>query len=457
MSNEALAAIKASPMFCGLGESELLDLVRGATQSTFEPGSCLLSEGEQGNSLFVVLSGEIEVVRDSGNGEAQLARMGPGSFVGEMALIDDSPRNATVRALERSEILEITRHQFDQLLDESPDTCRNLVKTVLRRLKSTEAMLVNQEKLAGLGRLAAGLAHELNNPASAVGRFADQLRGSLNELRSATWQLAPMRSLRLDDSSIPGGSDAGIAPPLSGLDLADRENELARWLQVHRVKDPWNVSVDLAATGWRTADLDHLAQDLTEADLPVAIRWISVNGAIDLTLQQLKASAERMSQIVGSVKTYSHMDRSAVERTNVNDGINSTLVILKHKMKAIALELSLNPDLPEINGYPGELNQVWTNLIDNAIDAMNGEGTLEIETSYSPDHVVVCVVDSGAGITDEHQKRLFEPFFTTKAVGVGTGLGLHISHNIVVARHGGQIVCTSSPGRTIFTVTLPIT
>jgi signal transduction histidine kinase len=456
----ALTALKATPIFCGLAEKELLELVRNGKRVSAEPGACLITEGEKGSSLLVVLSGEIEVVRNSGHGEAQLARMGPGAFVGEMALIDDAPRNATVRSVTTSEILEITRKQFDQLLEESPDACRNLVKTVLRRLKSTEAMLVNQEKLAGLGRLAAGLAHELNNPASAVSRFADQLEQSLGEMRVITQHLTHQK---LPVTRLPNGNDSpaveasGSGFHGSALELSDREADLAAWLQNHRVGDPWENSAELAAAGWTVDDLGQLDRDLDPADLPATIRWISTDVAIGATLQQLKISAERLSQIVGSVKTYSHMDRSAAERTDVNAGLQSTLVILKHKLRSVDVHLDLHPDLPEIDGYPGELNQVWTNLIDNAIDAMGGSGRLEITTSSTGEDVTVRVIDSGPGISDEHMKRLFEPFFTTKEVGVGTGLGLHISHNIVVQRHSGSIECISRPGRTEFIVTLPVT
>lgn len=459
MLDPALNAMKESPIFCGLDESDLDELVASGRRSIVSPGTCLIHEGEPGQSLLVILSGEVEVVRDTGGSEASLARFGPGSFVGEMALIDNAPRSATVRALTDAEVLEITRDQFDRLLDESPDACRNLLRTILRRLKSTEAMMVNQEKLAGLGRISAGLAHELNNPASAVSRFADQLNQSIRAWESATAELLANEDREYVERFLLNrlNEDArGTEQGRSAIEQLDLEDELARYLEAVGIESPWDAATSLATAGWTPSDLNELESTTSSAGFVPALAWLSADASIRITLEELRTSAERLSEIVRSVKGYAHMDRAPRERLDVNRGLRDTLTMLRYRMKTIELELDLSEELPEIEGYPGELNQVWTNLLVNAIDAMDNTGRLSVQTSHEDGEILVRITDSGIGIPEDLRNRLFEPFFTTKDVGVGTGLGLHISHNIVADHHGGRIKVESRPGRTEFTVCLPV-
>ncbi|MEX2426476.1 MAG: ATP-binding protein [Thermomicrobiaceae bacterium] len=455
MQESALAAMKESPIFCGLRDEDLMELIIAGSQRVEEPGTTIIQEGARGESLFVILSGEVEVLRDAGDSETTLARFGPGAFVGEMALVDEGPRTASVRTIEQSNVLEITRAQFDRLIDESPDAGRALVRTILRRLKSTEAMLVNQEKLAGLGRLSAGLAHELNNPASAVGRFTEQLVGTFEQWQQSSIELIESEHpIQLSGLLLNGASSGGNG--MSSLELADAEDHLAEWLENHKIDQFWDVASNLAASGWTVSDLEKLEREIAPDDIAPVINWLSAESGIRVILAEIRTSAQRLSQIVSSVKSYSHMDRAAREPTDVNQGLESTMVILRYKTRNLQVSMDLDPELPLLDGYPGELNQVWTNLVDNAVDAMGGDGTLEIRTFSDRSCVVVTISDSGSGITDEHRRRLFEPFFTTKDVGQGTGLGLHISHNIVVHRHGGRIDVESRPGKTTFTVSLPI-
>jgi signal transduction histidine kinase len=462
MSETALQAIRESPIFCGLAEEDLRELVDGGRQESVDAGTCLIAEGDPGDSLIVLLDGEMEVVRDTGDGEASLAKFGPGAFVGEMALIDEGPRTATVRATAPSEILVITKAQFDRLLDQSPEACRALIRTILRRLKSTEGMLVNQEKMAALGRISAGLAHELNNPASAVSRSARQLQSLVDEWQTATLNLGQTGSsselvertsvLRAELAAGPTGDTV----PKSALERADREDSLTDWLEDKGVPDAWDAAANLAAAGYTPERLDQISAGIAADEVVPIMQWLSSGSAIYLMLTEMHTSAERLSEIVSAVKRYSHMDRAQVERININSGIESTLVILKHKMKNVEVIRDLDPKLVEIEGYPAELNQVWTNLIDNAVDAMDGTGVLRISTRAENGHVIAEFTDSGVGISKEHMRRLFEPFFTTKEIGSGTGLGLHIAHNIVVQRHGGQVDVESEPGRTTFRVSLPV-
>jgi signal transduction histidine kinase len=462
MRDMAFDALKESPLFGGLPDDDLRELVHGGNQRSEPAGACLIAEGEIGDCLLVLLDGEIEVVRDTDEGETPLARFGPGAFVGEMALINEGPRTATVRAVTDVEILAISKAQFDHLLDRSSDICRALLRTVLSRLKSTEAMLVNQEKMAGLGRVSAGLAHELNNPASALRRSSDQLHAMLDEWQDTLLELgnvakssetrSQVERLKGELSAISGTEISG----LTGIERADLEDSIADWLTDHGIGKSWDIAGNLAAAGWSVGRLDTLSNSIDQHELPAVISWLSSSAQIHSTLAEMRLSASRLTDIVNAVKRYSHMDRAPVARLDVNAGIDSTLVMLRHKMKGLDVSLELDASIPEIEGYPAELNQVWTNLIDNAIDAMHGQGKLTIRTSHGNGRVFIEITDDGPGIPEHLQSRLFEPFFTTKEVGSGTGLGLHITRNIVVHRHGGTLSVDSTPGKTTFSVCLPI-
>jgi signal transduction histidine kinase len=459
MSDPALSAMLESSIFSGLSESDLRELLSGAKRWTAGTGECLIASGDAGDSLLVILSGELEVVRETESGETALARLGPGAFVGEMSLIDDAPRSATVRAIAEANVLEISRAQFDRLLNESSDACRALLRTVLRRLKSTEAMLVNQEKLAALGRVSAGLAHELNNPAAAMSRFASQIDDSLNDWRDSYQSVCPavepdaidrLRSLALSHIG-----DASTQTGAQALLQSENESRIGSWLVSQSIENPWEVAGRLAEAGLTEADLQRFADEFGAEIAPALATWLSAEIALASAMRGLRDSAGRVAEIITSVKQYSHMDRAAADRLDINQGLKTTLVILKHKLRNIIVELDLDESIPPLLGFPGEMNQVWTNLIDNAIDAMDAHGTLVIETRWDSDRAVVRIIDDGPGISEEHRNRLFEPFFTTKEIGAGAGLGLHIAHTIVVQRHKGSIDVESRPGRTVFAVTIP--
>jgi signal transduction histidine kinase len=459
MSDPALSAMLESSIFSGLSESDLRELLSGAKRWTAGTGECLIASGDAGDSLLVILSGELEVVRETESGETALARLGPGAFVGEMSLIDDAPRSATVRAIAEANVLEISRAQFDRLLNESSDACRALLRTVLRRLKSTEAMLVNQEKLAALGRVSAGLAHELNNPAAAMSRFASQIDDSLNDWRDSYQSVCPavepdaidrLRSLALSHIG-----DASTQTGAQVLLQSENESRIGSWLVSQSIENPWEVAGRLAEAGLTEADLQRFADEFGAEIAPALATWLSAEIALASAMRGLRDSAGRVAEIITSVKQYSHMDRAAADRLDINQGLKTTLVILKHKLRNIIVELDLDESIPPLLGFPGEMNQVWTNLIDNAIDAMDAHGTLVIETRWDSDRAVVRIIDDGPGISEEHRNRLFEPFFTTKEIGAGAGLGLHIAHTIVVQRHKGSIDVESRPGRTVFAVTIP--
>jgi signal transduction histidine kinase len=421
-------ALQASQLFADLPADELRSLVDMCEPISLPAGTRLIEEGTDGDAFFVIVDGEFEVTKRSGEGELPLARLGPGGIVGEMAVIEALPRNASVTAVGPSEALRVPSGALLRLL-ERPASSLAILRTVMQRLRSTEALLREREKLAGLGTLAAGLAHELNNPAAAAIRSVDALADAIAKTEEQPHPVPPPRP------------PADTALPRSALERADRIEAVATLCGDH---DDATALVD---AGWTLPAL--------EAQPRSVLPWLAADASVHQLLGELGMAVGRISEIVTAVKGYAYLDQAPVQRVDVRVGLEQTLVILRHRLRDITIERQLAEDLPEIEAYGSELNQVWTNLIDNAIDAMDGRGTLTISAdAESGGGVRVAICDSGAGIPDEIRSRMFEPFATSKPPGKGTGLGLHISHD-VVARHGGRIEVDSAPGRTCFAVILP--
>ncbi|NIR43869.1 MAG: PAS domain S-box protein [Gemmatimonadetes bacterium] len=328
--------------------------------------------------------------------------------------------------------------------------------------RRVEEELRQREKMAALGKLSAGLAHELNNPAAAAGRAAGQLVEMLDELLSATVRLARTGLgsdgwAQLSDRYTEFGRRSDQALGLSALEASDREDELLSWLEGHGVEEPWEIASTLASAGVRDEDLEEIAGALPADGLAEAIDWL--DKALDARelAGTVVRSSRTMSELVSAVKSYTHMDRAPVDYVDVHAGLEDTIRILGHKLKkGIEVVRRYDRDLPRARSGGSDLNQVWTNLIDNAIGALGDRGTITIQTRRDGDHIVVEVIDDGPGIPQEIQNRIFEPFFTTKEVGQGTGLGLDIVRRIVGGRCGGSVDFSSRPGETVFRVRLPV-
>jgi signal transduction histidine kinase len=456
VSSSPRAVMRRHVLFSDLSESDFERIYSMAEPVTVPAGKTLFAEGDEGDALYIVLGGELEISRREAGREVTLATRGPGDFVGELSLLQVAPRSASARALSQVELLAIRRPAFQALLACGPSATLTILATITSRLRSTEALLKQQEKMAALGTLAAGLAHELNNPAAAIRRSMDHLRDAVAQVSEAGLALdaidpaqrATLDSLRRTPS--PGGLSTGLA-------RARREETLQDWLEDNGLDRAWELAPVIASMGIEAAVLDGLATRFARPELHAAIRWLAANAEVDALVAEAAMGASAISSIVSAVKSYARLDQAPIQQVDVHETLESTLVMLKHKLGAgMNVSREYAPDLPAIEAYGSELAQVWTNLVDNAIDATGGRGNLVLRTRAGSAEVVVEVVDDGPGIPAENQSRLFDPFFTTKPPGKGTGLGLHIARNIVVERHRGQISLDSRPGRTAFTVRLPL-
>jgi signal transduction histidine kinase len=454
--------LRKVPLFADLPEPDLQRLCAGVQEVRVPAGELLFSEGDEGTRAYIIREGELEILKTSGGREVLIAVRKPGEVIGEIALLQSSPRTASVRARCDAVLLSLEKEQLDQLLQTSPTAQQAMFHTVLSRWRAMEAMLRQSEKLAQLGTLTAGVAHELNNPAAAVRRAADQLGPALESYRRAGLDLSrqdldPAQSQALEAATRRAVELAARPPVLDALARADRESELETWLERRGISNPWEQAPLLVNLEYDSPGLERLTESFPAGQLPAVLASLTATYSIHSLLAEIGQGAGRISAIVKALKTYSYLDQAPVQAVDVREGLEDTLLILRSKLeKGISVRREYAPDLPRIQGYGSELNQVWTNLIDNAADAVNGQGEIVLRARREGDFVVVQVQDNGPGIPAEIKERIFDPFFTTKPVGQGTGLGLDISYNIVVNKHRGDIKVTSEPGQTVFEVRLPL-
>src|SRR5215207_5522095 len=331
------------------------------------------------------------------------------------------------------------------------------------REASDESVSQQHGKLISLGIMAAGLAHELNNPAAAIGRSAAEARETFREASEKAAELGNLPLTREQRSFVAAlpqevARGSGIVAPFDSLEVSDLEDELSMWMEDRGIEEGWEISAALAGAGLDTAWLEGLAERLPEEALGGVLGWLRATMAGEELLREIEGGSARISELVGAIKSYTHMDKAASKKVDVHAGLNSTLIMLGHKLKKGDVEVvrDYEKDLPHICGHAGELNQVWTNLIDNAIDAVDGQGRITVRTTSENGRVLVEVADDGPGIPEDMRERIFEPFYTTKDVGEGTGLGLDISYRVVVEDHKGDIRVLSEPSDTRFQVRLPV-
>jgi PAS domain S-box-containing protein len=378
---------------------------------------------------------------------------------------DERYYTGIIRDIRERKEAEETLRKREQALRESTLELKNKNETLehtLNQLHEMQNQLIMQEKMVSLGKLSAGMAHELNNPAAAAQRSAAQLQLMFLRLQDAHRKI---NDLNLEGSqleevmTIDQLAEEGARKPadLDALTRSDRESEMENWLQEQGIEEGWELAPTLVKLGYDLDGLRVLAERFTAQQFPVVIDWLSSTHAIHNLLSEISLGTGRIAEIVKALKTYTYMDQAPIQSVDVHEGLDNTLIILQNKLKAgIAVRREYADDLPPIQAYASELNQVWTNIIDNAIDAMAGEGTIVLRTRLENPWVVVEVEDNGPGIPEEIQTKIFDPFFTTKPPGEGTGLGLNITRNLVVQKHEGQVAVSSEPGRTCFTIRLPI-
>lgn len=454
--------LKNVPLFADMSDQDLQDLAEAITVEQLEKGQMLFEEGDQGDIAYVIDTGEIEILKISEERQVLLNVLSSGDVFGEMALLDESPRMAGARAAAPTSLLAIKKKTFDDLLDRSPSAARSMFDTVVARLRSTEGLLRQSERMAQLGTLTAGVAHELNNPAAAVKRGASQLTDSVESYASAQRDtaglaLSPTQDAALMDLLKEVGAAAVTPPEIDPLDRSDLEYELQNWLEARNVNDAWQIGPDLVNAGFTTQKLDSLEQSFGKEAAPSVAILVSKSAGVSGLLEEIGQASGQISNIVGSLKTYSFLDQAPVQAIDVSEGVDSSLLMLRGKLKqGITVHREYADDLPTVQAYGSELNQVWTNIIDNAADALEGYGELNVRIYKLDADVVVEIEDNGPGIPEEIQHRIFDSFFTTKEPGKGTGLGLDITYNIIVHKHRGNITVLSEPGRTCFQITLPI-
>jgi signal transduction histidine kinase len=456
-------------LFEELTTDQLTRLCRDGHVEWFDPGP-VYPEGDPAANLYVLFQGTVILSRTVGGQEVDFSRTSaPGVYAGafQAYLGDQVPQvyNNSMRVTERSRFFVLPAGAFAQIMRGWFPMAVHLLEGLFFGFKNTQEAIGQRERLLALGSATAGLTHELNNPAAAAVRAAAALRERIAAVRREFGELAaePHRGedlahlSELQDMTV---GQMGQSQPLSPLQAADREDELGDWLEEHGIEDGWQMAPVLVQANLGTDWLNRIAASLPEDMLGRALNWLSCAVEAELLLNEIDDATHRISALVGAAKQYTQLDRAPYQNADVHELLDSTLMMLAAKIGPnITVVRDYDPTLPRVPGYPAELNQVWTNLIDNAVWAMRttgSGGTLTVRTARDGDHVLVEFRDTGPGVPPDVSDRVFDPFFTTKPVGEGTGLGLDISWRIIVNRHGGDLRLESVPGDTCLQVRLPI-
>jgi signal transduction histidine kinase len=454
-------------LFEKLSDEQLQWLTQHGWVAEGPSGATFLAEGDPAELFIVLLSGTITMSRRVGQDDVETVRTDQvGVYAGAMQAYLADPAGqtyvASIRVVSDARFFVLRAEDFAWMARTWFPMAIHLLEGLFLGMRTSAHIVQQRQQLLALGALSAGLTHELNNPAAAAVRATAALRDRVAGMRRKLAMLAkgdldPELLGLLVDLQEEAVRAVSEAPRLTPLEEAQREDALNDWLDGQQVPNGWELAPIFVAVGAMPEFLGKLADQAPPAMLEGAVHWLAYTLETELLMNEITDSVTRISSLLAAAKQYSNMDRAPHERVDIHLGLKSTLVMLASKLEGIEVVKDFDPSLPKVPVYAGELNQVWTNLIDNAVQAMNGHGTLTIRTSMDGDRVRVEVGDTGPGVPEKLRQRIFEPFFTTKPVGQGTGLGLDISYRIVVGRHGGDLSVESQPGDTRFIVRLPLT
>ncbi|WP_322974346.1 ATP-binding protein [Actinacidiphila epipremni] len=454
-------------LFEHLAPDQLDRLCAAGRIETVPPGP-VYAEGDPATCFYVLLDGTVVTSRRVGNDDVEVNRTSMrGVYAGafQAYLGDQVPQLYvnSMRVTETSRFFVLSAEEFAQIMRDWFPMAVHLLEGLFFGNQTFQQVVSQRERLLALGSLSAGLTHELNNPAAAALRATSALRGRVAGMRSKLKVLAggPYRKSDLD--TLIGVQERAVeriakAKELSPLETADQEDAIADWLDGHGIRGGWDLAPVFVQAGLDEEWLEQVAAAVDGELLESAVRWLNYTVETELLMNEIEDSTSRVSALVNAARQYSQLDRAPFQVVDIHELLESTLQMLTGKIgSGVRVVREFDHDLPRVPAYPGELNQVWTNLIDNAVDAMDGSGTLTVRTSRDHGRLVVDFLDTGPGVPAEIRQRIFEPFFTTKPVGRGTGLGLDISWRIVVNKHHGDLEVDSEPGSTRFRVRLPLT
>ena len=446
------------PIFAGLPDDQITWFIDHSEEMRLKVGDTFLRQGDPADAMFIILEGQLQMRGELG-GETIILPVEAGHVTGTLPFSRMKQFTVSARALADVRALRFPAALFPELVQKMPELTQRLVGLMSDRIREITRIEQQRDRLASLGKLSAGLAHELNNPASAAKRATSQLRGILKRIKEASHELGRRELTAAQKSEIEKMEASFVQhdePPPDALTISDLEDQIDSLLRSHGQTDMWQMAADLARKNIKPEALESLFTILDAGTARAALVRIAASVEIAALLNEIESSTSRISDLVGAIKEYTYMDQTPVQNVDIVKSLETTLTIMNHKLKrgvVVRREYEKVPLL--VNSFGSELNQIWTNLIDNATDAMDGKGELRVRTYREDNCVVVEIADNGPGILPEIRSHIFEPFFTTKGVGKGTGLGLDTVQRIV-KKHRGNIQVISKPGDTSFQVRLPL-